>query len=145
MSKMTPSKPYIVRAYYEWIADNNLTPYIVVNVQTPFVEVPMQYVENGKITLNISMTATQGLILGNDGIQFKARFAGIPISVYCPIPSIIAIYAKENGKGKIFTEEDNDYENSEPLTSPTPPTVVPPKSVQRKPHLSVVKGNKDKP
>src|SRR5262249_36763037 len=138
-----PSKPYIVRAYYEWIADNNLTPYIVVNVDTPFVEVPMQYVENGKITLNISMTATQGLVIGNDGIQFKARFAGIPMSVYCPIQSIMAIYAKENGKGKIFTEEDNDFEGYEPPATHTLVSTSA-KPSHHKPTLSIVKGNKDR-
>jgi len=141
MTTMTASKPYIVRAYYEWIADNNLTPYIVVNVSVPQVEVPMQYVENGKITLNVSMTATQGLVLGNEGIQFKARFAGIPTSVYCPIQSIMAIYAKENGKGKIFTEEDNDFDGGGG-PHPIPPSHPPTKPGYRKPTLSVVKGNK---
>ncbi len=105
---MTPTRPYLIRAFYEWIADNSCTPHIVVNAQLPNVMVPEQYIENGQIVLNISMTAAHNLELGLEHIGFSARFAGIAHNVYIPLDAVLAIYAKENGRGMIFAEEDED-------------------------------------
>lgn len=106
-NKMTSTKPYIIKAFYSWIIDNNCTPYILVNAEFDRVVVPQQYVENGQIVLNISMSATHNLELDNDFVSFSARFAGIAHNVFIPIESVLAIYAKENGRGMIFSDDEN--------------------------------------
>lgn len=105
---MTPTRPYLVRAFYEWIVDNNCTPHIVVNASTKGIDVPKHYVENGQIVLNVAMDAVQALLLGNDAISFEARFNGIVHHVYVPIGAVMAIYARENGRGMVFAEEFNE-------------------------------------
>lgn len=130
---MTSNKPYLLRAFYEWILDNHLTPYVVVNAEDPGVQVPQQYVDAGKIVLNVAPSAVQGLIINNEVVQFNARFAGIPMHVYAPIHAVTAIYAKENGQGMIFPEEDGG-------SGGTPPRSTPPgKPKPRKPRLTIVK------
>ena len=109
---MTTTRPYLIRAFYEWIADNNCTPYIAVDTTLSGVEVPPEYVENGRIILNISMTAVRGLKLDNAYISFNAQFGGRGRDIYVPIHAIIAIYAKENGKGMVFTEEEYEEGDS---------------------------------
>ena len=99
---MTSSRPYIIRALYEWIVENDCTPYILVNAFEDGVEVPQEHVKDGQIILNISPVAVQDLNLGNDGIDFEGRFAGIPKRVLVPMSAILGIYAKENGQGMIF-------------------------------------------
>jgi len=103
---VTPSRPYLVRAIYEWILDNGLTPYILVDATMAGVEVPQAYVNEGQIILNIAPQAVQGLELGNEQVGFNARFGGTPTDVWVPIPAIVAIYAQENGRGMVFTEEE---------------------------------------
>lgn len=110
---MTPSRPYLLRAFYEWIADNALTAYIVVDAKMPGVEVPMQYVEEGRIVLNISPGSIRDLIVDNHHLSFQARFSGIPHTLFVPMKAIISIYAKENGRGMVFKEED--FEEDLPL------------------------------
>lgn len=104
---MLPSQPYLLRAIYEWIVDNEMTPYVLVNAQNDDVHVPVQYVDNGKIVLNIAPRAVSRLELGNDEIVFSARFSGNPTEVCFPVNSVMAIYAKENGQGMVFNENDN--------------------------------------
>lgn len=99
---MTSHRPYMVRALYEWILDNNCTPYILVNAHETGVEVPQNFVKDGQIVLNISPVAVQGLLITNEGLEFNGRFGGIPMRVYAPILAILGIYAKENGQGMIF-------------------------------------------
>lgn len=123
---MTASRPYLIRAIYEWITDNDMTPYMLVDASAEGVVVPTQYVENGKIILNVSQGATQSLQLENDGIYFSARFSGKPMNIDIPIEAALAIYAKENGRGMVFSDEDG-------LTPP--PEDTPPE----KPKLRVVK------
>jgi stringent starvation protein B len=94
-------RPYLVRALYEWCTDNGLTPYIAV-LADEGVQVPREYVQNGEIVLNISADATSGLKLGNEFVEFKARFAGVPRQVMVPMDRILAIYARENGQGMAF-------------------------------------------
>jgi stringent starvation protein B len=95
------TRPYLVRALYEWCTDNGFTPYIAVQVDDT-VQVPREYVKNGEIVLNISFDATSSLKLGNEFIEFKARFAGTAREIIVPVGRVIAIYARENGQGMAF-------------------------------------------
>jgi stringent starvation protein B len=95
------TRPYLIRALFEWCNDNAFTPYIAVKVD-PNVQVPKEYVQNGEIVLNISLDATSGLQLGNEFIEFKARFGGVPRQIIVPVGQVIAIYARENGQGMAF-------------------------------------------
>lgn len=98
----TPStRPYLIRALHEWCADNGFSPYIAVQVDAS-VRVPMEFVKNGEIVLNVSMDATSSLKLGNDFIEFKARFGGVAREIVVPVSHVIAIYARENGQGMAF-------------------------------------------
>jgi stringent starvation protein B len=97
----TSTRPYLVRALYDWCTDNGLTPYVAVLVDDT-VQVPREYVKNGEIVLNISYDATSSLKLGNDFIEFKARFAGTAREIMVPVSRVIAIYARENGQGMAF-------------------------------------------
>ncbi|WP_455205743.1 ClpXP protease specificity-enhancing factor [Kaarinaea lacus] len=105
--KMTSSRPYLLRAIYQWIADNSLTPYILVDATSEEVKVPTEHINNGKIILNISPTAVMELDMGDDAVSFNARFSGKPMYVHAPVKAVLAIYAKENGRGMVFTEEDD--------------------------------------
>lgn len=127
---MTPLKPYLIRSIYEWIIDNDLTPHLLVNAEYPGVILPTDFVEDGRIVLNIRPAAIQGLSLGNDEIEFNARFSGKAMHIVVPIKAILAIYAKENGKGMIFDPEDTD-------DTPEPPAPV--SKPNKRPQLKVVK------
>lgn len=102
---MTSNRPYLIRALYEWIIDNRMTPYIVIDTSDPRVQVPRGYIEEGKIVFDISPEACRGLHLENDRIVFTATFIGEPMQIYIPPRSVIAIYAKENGEGMLFSDE----------------------------------------
>ena len=109
--KMTSNKPYLVGAFYDWISDNDLTPYIVVDVSVYGVLVPMAYVNDGQIILNIASSAVGTIALGADAIEFSARFGGKLEHMTVPYGAIAAIYAKENGAGTSFSiEHPNDDE-----------------------------------
>ncbi len=97
----TSTRPYLIRALYEWCTDNGLTPYVAVQVDET-VQVPREYVKNNEIVLNISFDATSSLKLGNEFIEFKARFAGVAREIVVPVHRVIAIYARENGQGMAF-------------------------------------------
>lgn len=97
----TSTRPYLIRALYEWCTDNGLTPYVAVRVDDS-VQVPREYVKDGEIVLNISFDATSALQLGNEFIEFKARFGGKPREILVPVGRVIAIYARENGQGMAF-------------------------------------------
>jgi stringent starvation protein B len=114
---MTSTKPYLIRAFYEWILDNQQTPYIAVNADIAGTIVPMQYVEAGKITLNIAPSAVKSLTLGNDQIHFNARFSGVLTKVVVPIRGVLAIYARENGRGMVFSEEEGGDDSPPPTPS----------------------------
>lgn len=104
-SGTSSTRPYLIRALYEWCSDNGLTPYVAVRVDDT-VRVPREYVKDGEIVLNISMDATSALKLGNDYIEFKARFAGVARDIMIPLGRVMAIYARENGQGMAFPLED---------------------------------------
>lgn len=130
---MIPLKPYLVRALYDWIVDNDLTPYLMVDAERPEVVVPRQYVQDGKIILNLKPHAVSGLALGDRNIAFSARFGGTPVQIDIPLPAVLALYAKETGKGMVFDpEEESDVT---PPPEPSPPS--PPKT--KAPFLKVVK------
>jgi len=105
MNQMTSSRPYLIRALNQWIQDNNMTSYIVVDANQDNVVVPTEYVEGGKIVLNISPFAVQELLIDNDYVHFSARFSGNPMNIQVPVSAVMAIYSKENGQGMVFTEE----------------------------------------
>lgn len=119
----TSTRPYLIRALYEWCADNGLTPFIAVSVNET-VNVPHEYVRDGEIVLNVSMDATSGLLIGNDAIEFKGRFGGIARDIYVPIGRVLAIYARENGQGMAFPLVAETPEQS---PSEGPETAVPTK------------------
>ncbi len=125
---MTSLKPYLIRSIYEWIIDNSLTPHLLVDAENTNAILPTEFIEDGKIVLNIRPEAIQGLSLGNEEIEFNARFSGKPMHIVTPITAVLAIYAKENGKGMIFDQEDNDGDEPPPVKKPTP-----------KPNLRIVK------
>ena len=104
---MTSSRPYLMRAVYEWIVDNNMTPYMLVNAELPDVYVPQEHVNNGKIILNIAPEAVQNLDMATDEVGFHARFGGKPMHVRVPISAALAIYARENGRGMVFNEDED--------------------------------------
>ncbi len=102
---MTSSKPYLIRALYDWIVDNGCTPHLVVEVRDERVRVPVQYVKDGAIVLNIAPGAVRDLVLGNDYISFHARFGGVAQDVVFPVGAARMIYARENGQGMALPEE----------------------------------------
>ncbi len=124
-SGTSSTRPYLIRALYEWCTDNGLTPYVAVRVDDT-VRVPREYVKDGEIVLNISMDATSALKLGNDYIEFKARFAGVARDIMIPLGRVMAIYARENGQGMAFPlEEAEPGGESTPGVPPGPATGLP--------------------
>jgi len=102
---MTSNRPYLIRALYEWIADNDLTPHLLVDATQAGVVVPRDYVADGRIVLNVAAGAVHGLVLGNDAVNFSARFGGKPFPVELPMGAVLGIYARENGHGMLFADE----------------------------------------
>ena len=123
-SEPTSTRPYLIRALYEWCTDNGFTPYIAVSVNEQ-VQVPREYVKDGEIVLNISFEATTALKLGNDFIEFKARFAGTAREIMVPIGQVMAIYARENGQGMAFPLLGSEAGKPAPAASPTHPVSAP--------------------
>lgn len=106
IANMTPRRPYMLRAFYDWLVDNDLTPHLVVAATLPGVRVPEEFIQDGQIILNIAPRAVGNLELGNEAITFSARFSGRPHSVIVPLYAVQAIYARENGAGTMFEPED---------------------------------------
>lgn len=130
---MTSSRPYLIRALYDWIVDNGLTPYIVVNARADGVSVPQQYVnKDGQIILNIAPRAVSSLELTNSEVEFSARFGGVPTSIHVPTYAVLGIYARENGQGMMFDPEL-------PPKSPPPSDDTPSSGGERRPSLRIVK------
>lgn len=133
---MTSNRPYLVRAIYDWISDNGLTAHVLVDAEFPGVEVPREYVQDGRIVLNVSASAVQGFIADNDELTFSARFAGRPMTLRVPMDAVLAVYARENGQGMAF----------DPVTPPQGPEPSPPEAdkdsspaADGRPHLKVIK------
>jgi stringent starvation protein B len=124
---LNSSRPYIIRAIYEWIVDNGCTPHLLVDVEIDGVEVPQAYVSDGQIVLNISPTAVVGLDMGNETVAFNGRFGGVATDITVPVRAILGIYARENGQGMVFDAAE------EPDVPPEPP------AGKGRPSLKVVK------
>jgi len=154
MSDMTSNRPYLVRAYYDWIVDNNCTPHLVVDANYPEVVVPQEHIQDGQIVLNISPTACGNLVIGEIDIEFDARFSGVPRHLIVPAGAVLAIYARENGAGTMFPrEEPTKAEETAPekkelgsvrsvdtnTQDPDTKDDEPPKPPKGKPTLKVVK------
>ena len=140
-SRMFSNRPYLVRAFYEWIVDNDCTPYIIVDAHFSGVEVPQSFVTNGQIILNIAPSAVRSFDMNNGRIKLSTRFGGVPIDIFCPMGAILGIYAQENGQGMMFESEPSD-EPPPPqgprIVSPTPDK-KPKETEKNKPSLRVVK------
>jgi stringent starvation protein B len=137
-AELPSTRPYLIRALYEWCTDNGFTPYVAVKVD-PTVQVPREYVQGGEIVLNVSYDATSSLKLGNEFIEFKARFGGQPRDIMVPVNRVMAIYARENGQGMAFPVQDEEpasqavpsvaEEPEDPV--PTPPSAGPRPALKR--------------
>ncbi|MEO7068643.1 MAG: ClpXP protease specificity-enhancing factor [Rhodanobacter sp.] len=114
---MSSNRPYLMRAVYDWIGDNDLTPYLLVDAAVEGVRVPPQVIKNGQVVLNLAMRAVANLDLGNEWISFQARFSGSSYSIQIPVRAVLALYAQENGQGMMFPAEEED-------SHPTPPPVT---------------------
>lgn len=133
---MKSRKPYLLRAMHEWISESDCTPHIVVDAAVTGVDVPRQYVHDGKIILNVSWNATAQLNMGNDELTFSGRFGGSSMTVRVPIEAVLAIYARETGQGMIFTEDEGGPAPKPPTDAPPEP---PPKAAGGRARLKVVK------
>ena len=127
MTEMTSTRPYLIRALHEWILDNGLTPYLVVDAHAPRTYIPTEYVDDGKIIFNVSGNAAHNLVLGNEVIEFGGRFGGGTMDISFPTTAVLAIYAKENGQGLIFGEDEAPVKSAPTSDSPA------------RPHLTIVK------
>ena len=125
---MTPSRPYLVRAIYEWLVDNDATPYLLIDATNPMVRVPPQHIKDGKIVLNAAPHAVKDFFIQNDGISFSARFGGVPMMISAPMVAVLAIYARENGQGMFFdsNEEFGDQTTPQEEQSTAPALVAAP-------------------
>ena len=132
MGTALPKRPYLLRAMHQWIAECGHTPHVIVDAGREGAEVPRAYVKEGKIVLNLSEGATQRLHLGNQEVEFDARFAGVIHHVRFPVSAVLGIYARETGVGMVFSEQD---------LGPEPPTKPPQteEGAPRRPQLKVVK------
>lgn len=136
---MTSNRPYLLRAMYEWIADNGMTPYILVDANAPGVKVPKTAIKDGRVVLNVAARAVAQLELGADRVRFMARFSGVSQAVEAPMAAVLAIYAQENGQGMMFPAENQPQAQPASPTdvAPVPTTVEP--TPKKGPHLRVVK------
>ena len=128
---MTSLKPYLIRALYDWIIDNEMTPYLLVNAEHPDAILPEAFIENNQIVLNIRPAAIQNLSLGDDDVEFHARFSGQPMHVIAPVKAILAIYAQENGQGMVFDPSDEKDD--------APSSLEDKKPTVKRPQLRIVK------
>ena len=135
MMAMTSNRPYLIRAFFDWIVDNDCTPHISVNALADGVEVPQSYVSEGQIVLNIAPRAVMGFDINNEGVSFSGRFGGVPTNIYVPFHAVMGIYAQENGQGMVFPPEEGP-----PPGTPTTPGDTPRRSKsESKPGLRIVK------
>jgi stringent starvation protein B len=118
---MSSNRPYLLRAIYDWISDNGLTPYLLIDATIEGVRVPPQVIKNGQVVLNIAMRAVANLELGNDWIGFSARFSGVSQVVRIPVGSVLALYAQENGQGMMFPADEEGGDTPPPAPAPDEP------------------------
>ncbi|MBX3699843.1 MAG: ClpXP protease specificity-enhancing factor [Dokdonella sp.] len=128
---MSSNRPYLVRALYQWISDNGLTPHLLVDASVAGVQVPASAVQDGRVVLNVAARAVSQFDVADDAVRFLARFGGVSQSVQVPMPAVLAIYARENNQGMMFPPE-----NAPPATPPDAPA---PEAPPRRSHLRIVK------
>ncbi|MBT0725823.1 ClpXP protease specificity-enhancing factor [Rosenbergiella australiborealis] len=133
MTNLTARRPYLLRAFYDWLLDNELTPHLVVDINLPGVEVPLEFARDGQIVLNIAPRAVGNLELGNEFVSFNARFGGVPRQVFVPLAAVMALYARENGAGTMF-EPEPQYDDIEIMADTD-------SSVSTEPKMSVIDGD----
>ena len=133
---MTSNRPYLMRALYEWIGDNDLTPYLLVDASAAGVRVPPGAAKDGRVVLNIAARAVTQFEISNEQVRFLARFGGVSQPVLVPITAVLAIYAQENGQGMMFSA---DGASPEPPASDTPSGTPSPNEPPKRPHLRVIK------
>ena len=135
------TKPYLTRAIWEWCGDNGLTPLLQIQVTGTQARVPTEFVKEGQIVLNISASATRQLVLGNQDVQFNARFGGVPRDIYVPWNAVLGIYARETGEGMLFPPEGEEAQplDQEPLQDSPATPEAPKLGKQKKPTLTVIK------
>jgi stringent starvation protein B len=140
MSELTSTKPYMIRALHEWCMDNGLTPHMLVSVDAQ-TRVPMGYVKDGEIVLNLSYSATKNLLLGNEAITFSARFGGVSNNLFVPLSAVRGLFARENGQGMFFQAEvtDPDAPVDQPDADPLTENVEKKPAAAKKPFLKLVK------
>lgn len=137
---MTSNKPYLIRALYEWLVDNDATPYIMVDTTNPEVMIPNGIDKDGQVVLNIAMRAVQRLELLNTHISFSARFGGVSQNIYIPIPSVMAIYSMEDGQGMMFADETSSANaDAQDAAGTDIPEGKPKPKNKKKPGLKIVK------
>ncbi len=136
-AQMTPTKPYLIRAIYDWIIDNRCTPYVLCDANRPHVRVPPSAIKDGQVVLNLAPRAVDRLDLGLEDIRFHARFSGISHQVIVPMAAVLAIYAQENGQGMMFPAEDAVADTVEPAESA--PEENTNKPIRERPALRIVK------
>lgn len=134
---MSSQKPYLIRGVYQWLLDNQCTPYLLVNTNHEGVVVPEQYIRDARIVLNLAPDAITGLNMDNDWVSFSARFSGKSMDLFIPVIAIQAIYGKENNEGMFFTEEEHPTPPAPPSTESPKPTTSP--TNNGKPSLKLVK------
>lgn len=135
---MNSNRPYLVRALYEWILDNDCTPHILVHAEYPKVQVPEGFAQDGQIVLNIAPSAVRHLEMSNDSVHFEGRFRGVVHQLFIPMGAISAIYARENGKGMVFESEPLPPRDDETST-PEQPSAPSPRPTTSRPSLKVIK------
>ena len=135
---LTPTRPYLARAIYEWICDNNLTPHLLVDATQPNSLLPEQYIHDGQIVLNIAPHAVHQFNMSNETITFSARFGGVSRDIYVPFNAVIGIYARENGQGLFF--DPNEYSDIQTSENPLEPSVTSEdtKQAKKKPSLRLL-------
>ena len=116
---MTPNRPYLLRAIYDWITDNDLTPYVLVDATVSGVKVPPQVIKDGQVVLNLAMRAVANLDLGNEWISFQARFSGHSHVIHIPVRAVLALYAQENGQGMMFPADEAAAEHAAAPATPS--------------------------
>jgi len=136
---MTSNRPYLVRALYDWIVDNELTPHILVDAEFPHVRVPPHTVRQGKVVLNVGPNAVRDLMLDNEQITFSARFGGQPFMVFVPVAAVQAIYARENGQGMMFAPESPDDTHPDDDPDHSPDHSEDEQGEEKRSHLRVIK------
>ena len=136
---MTSSKPYLIRAMHEWLVDNELTPYLMVDVTAAECQVPLDYVEDDRIILNVSPRAVRSLVMDNNEVAFDARFSGVVYTIIVPVNAVLAIYASENGRGMVFDSEEENGGQNDAADGAVDIEGMPQPDKSKKPNLRVVK------